>query len=302
MARAPRPSLVLLVVLAAALAVGAAASLLVGSDAAQGPATGTAAIIIFPESLVSYVLLGIGLAFVGYLIFLRLTGRTAPVPRRPVVTVLLAVVMAVVFLVISHAIYAGTLPLGAGSGSNSGTNQTTTAPGNGTSGPTIYGIGGTLWSPAVPAWVPFAIVASVLIVLVAIAVPQIRAIVEDRRGRRTLPPPPPDAAEELRKALETADRELGEGLDPRATIRALYASVLEQVTRMVGSVELETPEEIRSHHLVRLGIRPRSAEVLTRLFEEARYSSHPLDAAAVASARTAVRDALSDLARAPAQA
>ena len=301
MATPRRPSLVLLVVLGAALASGAAASLLLGSTATQGPTTGTAPLVILPESVVSYVLLGFALLIVGYWIYMRVMGRTAPAPRRPMVTVLFSVLLAIVFIVTVHTLYvAGLLTFG-GSGGFLPPGHNATPPGNGSGGGgSSGGLGGLVWSPSVPAWLPFAIVAAVVIVVVAVAIPQFRSYLEDRRGRGTTPVPSADPAGDLRRALAAADQQLAGGKDPRSVILALYASVLEQVTRMVGSVELETPEEIRANHLVRLGIRPASAEVLTRLFEEARYSSHALEAIAAETARSAVREALADLARRPA--
>jgi len=67
---------------------------------------------------------------------------------------------------------------------------------------------------------------------------------------------------------------------------------------MVGSVDPETPEEIRSLHLVRLGISREASESLTRLFEEARYSTHPLGPEAAERATEVIRSAEADLSRA----
>lgn len=295
-----RSSLVLILVLAIALAVGAAASLLIGAATAHTPTGGTATLVIFPEWLLSYVLLGFGIAIIGFLIYLRLSGGTVPVPGRPVITVLLVVLMAVIFIAAAHYLYPGGL-VSANSTPPGGGNSTTSGSGNTSSNASGSGgqLGGVLWSPTFPAWLPLAVVGGVLLVVVAVGVPLVRSYLAERPSRQARAAPTEDAGADLRRALTVADQELAAGSDPRSVILALYASVIDRLTRMVGSVEIETPEEIRAHHLVRLGIQPDAAKTLTRLFEEARYSSHPLDAAAVAAARQAVRQALADLGRSP---
>ena len=50
---------------------------------------------------------------------------------------------------------------------------------------------------------------------------------------------------------------------------------------------------------MRLGIRPEVATELTRLFEEARYSTHPLGPESADRAAEAMRRATADLERAP---
>jgi len=57
----------------------------------------------------------------------------------------------------------------------------------------------------------------------------------------------------------------------------------------------QTPEEIRQAHLIPLGVRPEAAEHLTRLFEEACYSSHSMNAEALQVARESIRVAEYDL-------
>jgi hypothetical protein len=77
----------------------------------------------------------------------------------------------------------------------------------------------------------------------------------------------------------------------------LYATLLARVGPIVGGLDEQTPEEIRSFHLVQLGIRTPAATTLTRLFEEARYSSHPLGPEAAVLARQAIQEAREDLDR-----
>ena len=101
----------------------------------------------------------------------------------------------------------------------------------------------------------------------------------------------------LETVIPRASVELEEGGDPRSAILALYTEMLVHLRPRVGSVETATPEEIRATHLVRLGVRPEEAHILTRLFEEARYSTHPLGPATSAEAQGALRATLADLDR-----
>jgi hypothetical protein len=80
-------------------------------------------------------------------------------------------------------------------------------------------------------------------------------------------------------------------------IERLYVRFLDRVVPITGDLTMRTPEEIRADTLVPLGVRPAAAAQLTRIFEEARYSSHPIDATKAAGVREAVRLAASDLTR-----
>jgi hypothetical protein len=91
--------------------------------------------------------------------------------------------------------------------------------------------------------------------------------------------------------------ELGHGADAREVILALYATLLARLRPMVGGMDTSTPEEIRAVHLERLGARPEPARTLTRLFEEARYSAHPMGPESSRTAQEAVRAVLDDLDR-----
>jgi len=149
-----------------------------------------------------------------------------------------------------------------------------------------------------PPWIGFVAVAVIALVVVAVVLPGVRSVLAGRG------PPPDDgesaraAARAARRALAGAVDALGEGRDPRAVIIALYGELLGRIVPMVGSVDPETPEEIRALHLVRLGISPMASESLTRLFEEARYSTHPLGPDAADRATEVIRRAEADLARA----
>ncbi len=293
-----RPSIVLPLVLAIALAAGAAASLLAGAASTTSSASGPAVLVTIPAWVLADVLLGAGAAILGYLIYQRFTGGTVPVPRRPVITVLLVVLMAVIFVVAAHVLLASGTPA-SGSGSSSGTGNGTSSGSPNGSVNLGQGAGGLLWSPSIPAWLPFVLVAGIALIIVAVAFPRMREAWTGRWARTSRIAAARARPAGVREALEIADRSLSHGDDPRAVIIQLYATLIARLTPMVGSVEADTPEEIRSSHLVRLGIRPDAAEALTRLFEEARYSSHALDAEARERGRRAVAEALADLDRRP---
>ena len=300
MATSGRPSAVLVLILLIAIALGAAASLLIGAATSQGATPGVATLVTIPSWLLADTLLGAGLAVIGILLYYRFSGTSLPIPGRMVVFGLVLFLLAILFVAAYHTIVVGgpaktgSVSGGNGNGTGNLTGGSTNSTGNGT---LVHGSGGLLWSPSLPPWLPFVIIVGVVLVVVAVAVPQVRRILEDRgsSGASRRPPPPSLAA--VKGALEQAELELARGSDARTVILALYGAVLERLTTMVGSVDVETPEEIRSNHLLRLGIRARAAEELTRLFEEARYSSHPLDDTVAETARRAVRAALEDLSR-----
>ncbi|MGB6443294.1 MAG: DUF4129 domain-containing protein, partial [Thermoplasmata archaeon] len=152
-----------------------------------------------------------------------------------------------------------------------------------------------LFSWHLPPWTFFAAVALVVIAVGAIAMPGLWAM-SARRERRRAAADGADALD-VRRALGVAAQALEGGEGPRAVVIRLYTTLLHRVGSLVGSVEQVTPEEIRSLHLERLGIRASAATTLTRLFEEARYSSHPMGPAAAERATRAISEALEDLDR-----
>jgi hypothetical protein len=300
-ARWRRPSLVLLLVLITALVFGAVASLLIGAATSQGAPPSHITEVVFPAWLLADGFLAVVFAVAGFLVYRRITEGAAPVPHRYWVTVLFTILVAILFLV-AVRFWAGGVPNTSGGVASPGGNQTGTFSNNSTSTtPTVQGGGGSLWfwSPSLPPWLPFLLVASVILVAVAVAIPLARGYLLDRGGPRGphAEDATPRVAAAVGGALSHAAEELDRGGDPRAVIVALYGAVLDRLTPIVGRIDPETPEEIRTQHLVRLGIRGSAATNLTRLFEEARYSSHPLGGDAADRARQAVREALSDLAR-----
>jgi hypothetical protein len=291
-----RRSYVLVVALFVALATGAAASLLIGAATESGGPPPRASELVLPSGLFSWLLIGVlGIVAVVFA-YQRLSGVTVRLPNRAVVTFLVVILIAVLFVVAFRvAVVGGPSPTGEVS---VGQNSTGTHPPNQTA--TNLTSGGNVTPfllPGLPGWVPWVVIAGLLLIVTVAVFPTLLEYAADRRAR-AVPPPPPADARAVRTALREAAEALDRGGDPRSVIVRLYGELLARLAPVVGDVNPETPEEIRARHLQPLGIRAESATALTRLFEEARYSTHPLAEAAADRARSAVREALSDLDRA----
>ena len=305
-ARAPvrtgRPSLVLLVVLAVALATGAAASLLLGAATAPGAPAQPASELVVPATWIADALLGLFALVAVVLVYRRLTEGAATLSSRAVITFLVVILLGIAFVAAAQFFHPGGCPwCGGGTPGSapppSGNNSTATGSNN-----TTFGGGGlVLLSWHVPAWLEFVALAAATLLVAAVVMPFLGQWATARRLRAAGPQRPgsgPTAAE-VRGAFARASRDLDRGLDPREVIERLYADLLERLGRYVVQIDPSTPEEIRVQHLVRLGIRPEVATELTRLFEEARYSTHPLGPESADRAAEAMRRATADLERAP---
>jgi hypothetical protein len=291
----PRISLVLLVTLLVALAIGAAASLIVGAaTSSSGPSPHVYQLVV-PIDVLEYGVLALVALFVGMLLYRRMTERTTNVLNRPLIALFTAFLI-VGLIIIALGPYLGSSS-SLGPAPSSQNSNGVSPPGNQSASNLTKGGNVTpLFLPHVPPWVPFVLLAAVLLIVALIALPAVRAFAEDRRSGRG-PAPKALGAQEVRLALQQAAVELDLGGDPRTVIMHLYRELLGRLRTIVGSVTPQTPAEIRELHLLRLGIRPEAALILTGLFEEARYSSHPLDANDLARARLAVAEALEDLTR-----
>lgn len=291
-----RPSFILLFVLAAALAFGAAASLLIGAATSPGVSPQSVSLVVIPNWLIGDSLLAIIGVVVGVLVYQRFTQGTLPVPGAITTRMVVVLLLAILLLAAYHLAWGtGPAPNGSVTTGQNGThiivnNTTTTHNSTATGGSPLFSI------PSWPPWSGFVLIAVILLIIAVVAVP----LTGRRRGTPGVAKPPERRViAEVKGALARAAEELDRGQDPRAVILALYGTLLDRLEPQVDDLAVATPEEIRVQHLVRLGIRPEAAMVLTRLFEEARYSSHPITADAADTARRAVRDALADLARTP---
>ncbi|HTW77239.1 MAG TPA: DUF4129 domain-containing protein [Thermoplasmata archaeon] len=290
------PSIVALVLIA--LAVGGAASLL--SAAAPSNATGSShyAEIIFPLWVIEAVTLGLIALGLGFLFYQRARGGS-PLPNRVAVTAIVAILVAVLVLFAFQSLAhnagpssGGNLPppppVTSAANATNGTTNSTVVPGSGSF---------LLLGPNAPPWGMFALLGAIgLVVSVLVTSPVwMRALGRGRERDRGDPSAAEVAA--VKDALDDASRALDAGGDPRTIVIRLYAAILVRIGPSVGDVDRSTPEEIRAIHLVRLGIRATAAEQLTRSFEEARYSSHPVSPQMVERVTTALREASEDLDR-----
>ena len=129
-----------------------------------------------------------------------------------------------------------------------------------------------------------------------------------RRGRNGEPPatepaeaePSPAEAEAdteaARRMLDAALEPLREATDPRTAVVEAYAR-MEQVlaSRELGRRIPEAPREYLTRVLRQQGMPERSLTSLTELFEEARFSAHPISTSASALARTELETARAGL-------
>jgi type II secretory pathway pseudopilin PulG len=287
------------VILLCALAVGGAASLL-ASARSEGPPPlgGPTTEIIFPSWIVAAAILGFLAALVVPLVYYRLRYAKSGVPGRFIVGATSFLLAMVIFVVLTRFIVSpggGFTSPGSGNGNNSTGGQ---PPPNST-GPPAIGPGGALapFNLHLPSWTLYVVVVVAVIGLAVAGVPRLAEYLEERREARRARSRVGEVAAQVQSALREAAEALGAGKDPRLTILALYAELLARIRPLVKTLDHETPEEIRRLHLTRLGIRPGAAEDLTRTFEEARYSSHPLGPEAVERTTAAIRAAEADLER-----
>jgi hypothetical protein len=300
----PRPSLLLLVLLLSAFAVGASVSLLVtartaGPPPPVGPSTG----LLLPSWLEPVVFVAFALAVVLPPIYfaLRAERKGSALANRYIIgalSLLLAIMLAVVVLHLATPSGALVLPGAPGASINdTGTANNSTKPPSNAS--PAHGPGGLLsnLNLQLPSWFLFVVVLIALVGVTIAGVPPLREYLEDRRESRRLRFRAEEVRAQVQSALQKAVADLEGSLDPRTVILALYATLLARIEPLTTAIEQSTPEEIRFRHLTRLGIRPGAAVELTRAFEEARYSSHPLGPDQVGRARNAIRAAETDLAR-----
>lgn len=289
-------------VLLVALLVGIVAALLRGAAPANGTPPAGQVIINLPTEV--WGLLFLSPLIVGFaaLILRRLLFGSRPVPSSAVVAfvVVLALLTLFVFLVHGGNGNQGTVTVapgppkggGGGTGNSSGCpNCSPSSPKNATAPAISFVIG---------PWVLLALLLGLGTLVAALAVPGVISRLVDR-GPRPTPAPGEEVHEEARAetraALAEAGAALGRGDDPRTTIVRLYVRLLEEIAPRIGDVAPLTADEIQRGFLVRLGVSGPASEALTRLFEEARYSTHPLGPHDAGRCRSALERVELDLAR-----
>ncbi|HTW55413.1 MAG TPA: DUF4129 domain-containing protein [Thermoplasmata archaeon] len=282
MARPSGFSPVLLALLAIGLAGGAAASFVVSSSQPYAHGGSLSNFLVSPTVLIVILLFPL-VAGYGSILFLRARGGRMPIPPALVILALLS--------------YA---PQNLGSlGGAPGGGPGHSTPVNNSSSNTSSGTGSAPATPLLPSlpapsWLIFVVVAVIALAAIGLGVPAARSI-SQRRGVRAA-----FAVDERHRAAATAAfgqalDDLAGGADPRLVVERLYVQLIARLPRPAGDVDPLTPEEIRVESLLPLGIRPAAANEITRIFEEARYSSHPINAAQAARVKAAFGLAWADL-------
>jgi uncharacterized protein DUF4129 len=150
---------------------------------------------------------------------------------------------------------------------------------------------------APPRWQWWALAALALCGVVAagvLLVPELRSWARTRRERRTVlaargpavgeatgADEPSNEAEVVQRAIDAASAPLRDPADPRAAVIEAYAR-MERVLaeRELGRQAPEAPREYLARVLREHGAPQQSLATITALFEEARYSHHPISPSA----------------------
>jgi uncharacterized protein DUF4129 len=283
--------LVYALVLVAPIVLGIAAALLAGPVAPPGTKTVVSSHPIDVSlSLIADVVLG-GLGVVIVVRVIRLIRGDVPaIPASQFLSVALMVFLVAIVLIFALRFAGGASP----------TSKVTPPTHNGTGGVPV-GNGsnrsGNLSNALpilgfqIPAWTVYVALAAVAVGVGVALIPLMIA-----RSETDPKPSAPNATpglSALRDALADLERR-GED-DPRRQIIAMYGRLLDRVGHGLVDLAILTPREIESACRRLLGIGPESAHVLTALFEEARYSQHPVGFDLVERARNALKQALADL-------
>ncbi len=299
MAASARPSPVVLGLVAVGIAVGAAATLVATSTRPYSLPSGEGAGYSLPIWVLGALLLTPFIAGFAAVLYQRFrTGAARPPGTVVAVAAIFGVFLLFLFL-LSIAAHGNLLPSTSSSGSGG---SGSTGNGSGSTGGTGPGSGGGIF-PTESSSFAFShglvLLLGVVIILVvaAVLVPGLLRRARDRRAGAAAEAAAPAAVDAASHAFQVADADLDHGTDPRTVIERLYTGLLARVGPATGDLAALTPEEIRAERLVRLGVRAPAAHALTRLFEEARYSSHPMGPDAADRVRAAIGDARTDLAR-----
>jgi len=316
MALATRPDagssgwLVLVLVVGIALLVGLVALLIGGtslpSPSASRGGTPNQLFIQLPDQVWGLLLLSPLIAGLAGILIQRARSGVVRPRGRLIAMFVVVLILGLIFIYLvvgSGAHNAGTAGIGSGGGGSGGTGGS----GGGGSG----GIGGSggngngsypapLVSVSIPPWVLFGVVVGLGACVGALAIPGVLARLVDRPsrpGRGLSAEEREEARGEVRAALAEAGAALGRGEDPRATIVRLYVRLLGEIAPRIGDVDALTAQEIHRQILTTLGVSGPASEALTRLFEEARYSTHPVGADDAGRCRVAIEQVERDLAR-----
>ena len=264
---------------AAAAAPALAAAVVVVAMAARAPLSGATPVNAHsaqaPTTALFMVLLGTGVVMLGALVLVVWPGRRRKddPPEQEPTRIEVPWIWKVVAIVLPVALGATLVAAAV-----SGTRSVHTAPGIG--GESFGGaLGGAVAGSnhssgagggfTVPAWLPWTLLAIVAIALAA------GGLVLWRQRQR----PATDAVEAsaARAAVEAAIGALDDDADPRRGVIAAYGAMQRALAeRGVVRSPAEAPREYLQRALTASRAAEREARTLTGLFEEARYSTHPI--------------------------
>lgn len=286
-----RVSLWVGVLVLAAVALGGAAALLTAPVAPNPPS------YFYPGFNISvttggWLVIGFVVVWLAYHFLERFRQGTAHIPNRALSAAFVAILLAIAFVFIARA-FGPTAAGGASPQESGGANSTPTASINNTTNLSVHSLGFEPldvggWS--IPGWVVFAALLAVAAGVGLVAVP---AYLARRSPAGAAPRAGPAARRDFTEALRTL-RSSGDP-DVREVIITLYARLLLRISPALGDLDAHAPREIEAECVAALHIQPATARALTDLFEEARYSTHPLDATTGARAREVFDQALADL-------
>lgn len=260
---------------AAAAALGLAVAVVIVAMAARAPLSGATPVDArsaqAPTTALVMLLLGAGVVVLGAVILLVWPGRRPKddSPERQPTRIDTPWIWRVVATILPFALGAALIAAAA-----NGTRSVRTAPrfgaqpfGGGSSGATSpVGTGAGF---AVPAWLPWTVVA---IVLIAVGVGGLALWL-----RRERPVTEPAQSSAARAAVEAAIGALDHEADPRRGVIAAYRAMQRALgERGVVRLPSEAPREYLERALISTSATERDATTLTGLFEEARYSTHPI--------------------------
>jgi len=276
----PRFSPTLAALLIGSLIAGIAVTFL-AAPAAPNPPSGHG---VTPESPTIVIDIAVALFLVivgGTILYAAMAPRTIRVTGvGPLILAIFLVGLS--FLVLVHYIvplHPISVPMNGTNSSSTPPPATNTTPDNGTFGP--------LPISGVPGWVAYLVLGLVVLAAIQLLGPALRArSVEATRSA--------EATTAVRRSLESALQSLADSApkDARQIIIALYAQLLVAVGPLLENLTAATPREIELVVTRQFGVPKGPAAELTRLFEEARYSTHPFSDPQVARARTALEAAL----------
>jgi hypothetical protein len=129
----------------------------------------------------------------------------------------------------------------------------------------------------VPNWVFLPVGIALSGAIGVLAIPGVLSRLVDRRVHRPAPPIVATVPEGAASAFRDARLAIESGEPPRETIVRLYGRILGRVAPTVEELATSTAEEIRRTQFAALPVPATRSELITRLFEEARYSTHPID-------------------------